>query len=111
MAAVRGEGEGGEDQEDADSSPGLHPPVTVGGGWKRSRIVGGLEDGQPRPRVVDTRRVLALGGGGAAGLVRGGVGRTGPAGGLTPHRLEGPEVTGQTRPRTARVVVTSLAWI
>ena len=111
VAAVWGKREGGEDEEDTDTSSWLHSPVTVGGGRKISGIVWRLEDGQPRPRVVHAGRVLALGRRGAARVVCGRVGRAGPAGGLTPHRLEGPEVTGQTRPRTARVVVASLTRV
>ena len=111
VGAVRGQREGGDDEEDTDPGPGLDPPVTVGVGWESSGVVGGLQDSQARSAVVKTLGLLTLGGGGGGPGVRGGVGRAGPAGGLAPHWLEGPQVTGQAGPGTAGVVVARLAGI
>ena len=111
MGAARGQREAGEDHEDADPGPGLHPPVTRGQQGQRGRVVGALEDGQPRPRVVNTGRVLTRGGGRGTHRVRGGVGGTGPARGLAPDWLEGAHLARQTRPRRARVVAPGLTRI
>ena len=61
--------------------------------------------------MVKTLGLLTLGGGGGGPGVRGRVGRAGPARGLAPHWLEGPQVTGQAGPGTAGVVVARLAGI
>ena len=111
MGAARGQGEAGEDHEDADPGPGLHPPVARGDPGQRGRVVWALEDGQPRPRVVDTGRVLAGGGGGRAHRVCCGVWRTGPARGLAPDWLKRADLARQTRPRRAGVVAPSLTGI
>ena len=111
VGAVRGEGEGGDDEEDAHPLARPHPPVAVGVGGERSRVVGRLEDGQARPAGVQTLGLLALGRAGGGGGVGGGVGRTGPAGGLAPHRLEGAQLAGQAGPGRAGVVVAGLAGI
>ena len=111
VGAGGGGGEGRDDEEDAHPGPGLHPPVTVGVGGERSRVVGRLQDGQAGSAVVQTLGLFTVCGGGGGPGVRGGVGRTGPAGGLAPHWLEGPQVTGQAGPGTAGVVVARLAGI
>ena len=111
MGAVRGEGEGGDDEEDADPGPGLHPPVTVGVGGESSRVVGRLQDGQAGPAVVKTLGVFTVGRGGGGPGVGGGVGGAGPAGGLAPHWLEGAQVTGQAGPGRAGVVVARLTGV
>ena len=74
-------------------------------------VVGRLEDGEAWSGVVDTGLVLALGGGGAAGGVCGGVGGAGPAAGLTPDWLKCSQLTWETRPGGAGVVVTSLTRV
>ena len=111
VGAVRGEGEGGDDEEDADPGPGLHPPVAGRVGGERTRVVGGLEDGQTGPAVVETLRLFTVGGGGGRPGVRGGVGGAGPAGRLAPHWLEGAQVAGQAGPGRAGVVVARLAGV
>ena len=111
VGAVRGEGEGGDDEEDADPWPGLHPPVTICVCGERTGIVGRLKDGQAGPAVVDTLCVFTLCRGGGGPAVGRGVGRAGPARGLAPHWLEGAQVTGQAGPGRAGVVVTRLTGV
>ena len=111
MRAVGGEREGGDDEEDADPWPGLHPPVTGRVGRERSGVVWRLEDGEAGSAVVKTLGLLTLGWRGGGPGVSGGVGRTGPAGRLPPHRLEGAQLAGQAGPGRAGVVVARLVGI
>ena len=85
--------------------------MTRGHEGQRGRVIGALEDGQTRPRVVHTGSLLTGGGGGRAHRVCGGVWRTGPARGLTPDWLKCPDLARQTRPRRAGVVAPSLTGI
>ena len=71
MGAGGGQGQVGEEDEEALLLTRSNPPVAGGGDWEVSRVVGRLENRKTRSTSVDAVGRLATSGGGGALGVRG----------------------------------------